>query len=132
MEILKEWYFVRRDAEGDRGPRRSHLAAAPALFERAQRFIDGHLAERLTVERLAKATHASPSAILRAFHERVGLAPGSYIRARRLDQALLLLRSGRHGVGEIAARVGYESGAAFSQAFRARFGDPPSAFLPSS
>lgn len=124
-EILKEWYFVRREAH----ERRSHVEREAPLLERAQRYIDEHLAEPITVATLAKALHASPSAILRAFRHGVGLAPAAYLRARRLDEALLLLRSGRYPVGEVAGRVGYESFAAFSQAFRARFERPPSAFL---
>lgn len=123
-ELLKEWYFVRREAS----ERKSHLEKEPPLLERAQKYIDAHLAEPLTVGSIAKATHASPSAVLRAFQQGVGMAPATYLRARRLDEALLLLRSGRYAVGEVASRVGYESFAAFSQAFRARFRKPPSAF----
>lgn len=123
-ELLKEWYFVRREAN----ERRSHLEQEPPLLARAQRYVDEHLAEPMTVATLAQATGASPSAVLRAFRKEVGMAPATYIRARRLDEALLLLRSGRYAVGEVAARVGYVSFAAFSQAFRARFRKPPSAF----
>lgn len=123
-ELLKEWYFVRREAS----ERRSHLAKEPPLLERAQRYIDAHLAEPMTVASIAKATHASPSAVLRAFRQGIGMAPAAYLRARRLDEALLLLRSGRYPVGEVASKVGYESFAAFSQAFRARFRKSPSAF----
>ncbi|MFO0740628.1 MAG: AraC family transcriptional regulator [Labilithrix sp.] len=123
-ELLKEWYFVRREAN----ERRSHLEKEPPLLERAQRYIDAHLADPITVATLAKVTHASPSAVLRAFRQGVGMAPATYLRARRLDEALLLIRSGRYAVGEVASRVGYGSFAAFSQAFRARFRKPPSAF----
>jgi AraC-like DNA-binding protein len=123
-ELLKEWYFVRREAN----ERKSHLEKEPPLLERAQKYIEAHLAEPITVADLAKATHASPSAVLRAFRQGIGMAPATYVRARRLDEALLLLRSGRYAVGEVAGRVGYENFAAFSQAFRARFRKPPSAF----
>lgn len=123
-ELLKEWYFVRREAN----ERKSHLEKEPPLLERAQKYIDAHLADVITVAIIAKATHASPSAVLRAFRQGIGMAPATYVRARRLDEALLLLRSGRYTVGEVATRVGYESLAAFSQAFRARFKKSPSAF----
>ena len=48
------------------------------------------------------------------------------MRARRLDESLLLLKSKRYAVGEVATMVGYKNFAAFSQAFRARFGVKPS------
>lgn len=131
VEILKEWYFVRR-GEDEGGARKSHLEGDHPLLVRAQKFIDSNLGKNITIPLLAKEMHASPSAVLRAFQQGMGVAPGTYIRARRLDQALLLLRSGKYAVGEIASRMGYVSFAAFSQAFRVRFGEPPSAFMPNA
>ena len=69
----------------------------------------------------------SPRALLRAFQKGLGDSPVAYVRARRLDEALLLLRSGRLDVSEVSARVGYRTLSAFSQAFKARFGQSPSA-----
>ena len=46
----------------------------------------------------------------------------------RLETPAGLLRDGVLGLGEIASRVGYESEAAFSKAFRRRFGAPPGAY----
>ena len=43
---------------------------------------------------------------------------------------LVLLRSGRHSVAEVAIEVGYDNHTAFGQAFRLRFGRPPSTFRP--
>ena len=130
-EILKEWYFIRRDAETNASPRfrRSHLAQDAPLLARATAYIDEHLAGPITVEAIAKAVHASPSAVLRTFQAELGIAPASYVRARRLDAALVLLREGQRSVGEVAAQVGYGAVAAFSSAFRARLGEPPSAFV---
>jgi AraC-like DNA-binding protein len=39
-----------------------------------------------------------------------------------------MLREGRHNIQEIAARVGYESEAAFNRAFRRVVGIPPAAW----
>jgi AraC-like DNA-binding protein len=129
VELLKEWYFLRRDEESTRA-RASHVERLGTILERAQAFVDAHLDEPLSVDTLVRAARAAPRALLRAFHSGFGVAPASYIRARRLDEALLLLRSGRYGVSEVALRVGYGNLSAFSQAFRERFGAPPSRFKP--
>jgi AraC-like DNA-binding protein len=58
----------------------------------------------------------------------VGEPPLAYLSRWRLETAAGLLQDGALGLGEIASRVGYESEAAFSKAFRRRFGAPPGAY----
>jgi AraC-like DNA-binding protein len=128
-ELVKEGYFVARDAEDVARARRSNVESNGPVVERALRWLEGRIFEEAPVSTIARAVHASPSTLLRAFRRTLGQTPSEYIRGRRLDEALVLLRSGRLSVGEIAVRVGYQNFAAFSQAFRARFGKSPSTFL---
>jgi AraC-like DNA-binding protein len=51
------------------------------------------------------------------------------VRTRRLDEALMLLKSRHLRVSEVSALVGYRNLAAFSHAFRERFGLRPSDVL---
>ena len=51
---------------------------------------------------------------------------GAYARRRRDERAEELLAGGGATVAEVAARLGYPSAAAFSQAFRASHGMSPS------
>lgn len=126
VELLKEWFFVRGDQEAAAHARSSHLETHASALEKARAFIDAHLEDALSVSSLAKVAQVSPRALLRAFHKGLGVSPVAYVRARRLDEALLLLRAGKLDVSEVAARVGYRTLSAFSQAFRARFGERPS------
>lgn len=124
-ELAKETYFLCKEKQQE-------LARASVLFEptklvrRATAAIEARLFERLPVGELARACHASESTLLRAFRKEMGTAPASYQRDRRLDESLLLLRSGNLGVGEVAAHVGYTNVAAFASAFRRKFGTTPS------
>jgi AraC-like DNA-binding protein len=129
VEILKEIYFLLRDrAEG--GERASLVRAYSPLVERTLGYIHAHLFEPISVPRLAAHARASESTLLRTFRREMGCAASEYWRTRKLDEALVLLRSGRLAVGAIAAEVGYTNATAFAFAFRQRFGDRPSAFLP--
>jgi AraC-like DNA-binding protein len=124
-EIAKEVFFARRDQ--DKGPPCAPLGRSESdLVVRARAHIEGHLFEADVLAGLAKACGASASTILRTFRRDLEMTPVEYLRARRLDESLLLLKTGRAAIGEISSIVGYRSLPAFSEAFRARFGRRPS------
>jgi AraC-like DNA-binding protein len=128
-EILKEIYFLFRDRDEGADRATAVRRYGPAV-ERALAHIEAHLFEPCDVRALAARAGASESTLLRAFRRELGVSPGVYWRGRRLEEALVLLRSGQHSIAEIAARVGYDNPTAFGFAFRRRFGEPPSRFLP--
>jgi transcriptional regulator GlxA family with amidase domain len=74
-----------------------------------------------TVEELARACSLSRS----AFAARVGRPPATYLAHVRLDAATDLFRGTSQPVSLIAGSVGYTSEAAFSRAFKHRYGTPP-------
>lgn len=125
-ELAKEIYFLLRDREDD-AERTSLVRGYGPTVQRAVAFVEEHLFDReLGVTAIAHAAAASESTLLRAFKREMGCAPTTYVRARRLDEALVLLETNTLSVGEVASKVGYESLTAFSQAFRHRFGKAPS------
>jgi AraC-like DNA-binding protein len=128
-EILKEIYFLFRDRE-EGADRQSAARRYGASVERAIGYIESQLFGEIDVAGLAARVGASESTLLRAFRREAGCTPGAYWRQRRLEEALILLRSGRHTVAEVATRVGYDNPTAFGFAFGKRFGKPPSSYLP--
>jgi len=78
-----------------------------------------------TVEELARGCSLSRSAFAARFVARVGKPPASYLAHVRLEAAADLLRGTSLPVALIAENVGYTSEAAFSRAFRHRYGTPP-------
>jgi AraC-like DNA-binding protein len=78
-----------------------------------------------TVEELARACSLSRSAFAARFVARVGKPPATYLAHVRLDAATDLLRGTSLPVTLIAENVGYTSEAAFSRAFKHRYGTPP-------
>jgi AraC-like DNA-binding protein len=78
-----------------------------------------------TVGELARACSLSRSAFAARFVARVGKPPATYLAHVRLDAATDLLRDTSLPVTLVAENVGYTSEAAFSRAFRHRYGTPP-------
>ena len=78
-----------------------------------------------TVEELARTCNLSRSAFAARFVARVGKPPATYLVHVRLDAATDLLRDTSLPVTRIAKNVGYTSEAAFSRAFKHRYGTPP-------
>jgi len=124
-ELVKELFFLCKEREENR-TRATVVHEEGDVVRRAREWIEAHLSAPLRVGQLAKHCATSESTLLRAFQREVGRTPASYARERRLDAALLLLKSGRYSVGEVATRVGYSSLAAFTEAFHRHFGEPPS------
>jgi AraC-like DNA-binding protein len=81
-----------------------------------------------TLEALAQAAALSRSAFAERFAEYVGQPPMQYLTNWRMQLATNYLRNGHEGIAAVANRVGYDSEAAFSRAFKKVVGTPPSAW----
>jgi AraC-like DNA-binding protein len=128
-ELTKEVYFLGRE-QIDRRTRSSVLFEGDAVAARARAWLEQHLFEPFHVDELVRACHVSESSVLRAFRRELGVSPLAYLRRRRLEESMQLLESGRYGVTEVAARVGYDNPSAFAAAFREQFGLSPSSARP--
>lgn len=84
--------------------------------------------DRPRLAELAQDAGLSPYHFHRLFREAFGQTPQEYVRARRLECAIVLLRQGRPA-NEACAEAGFMSVSSFSRAFRARFGHTPGATL---
>jgi AraC-like DNA-binding protein len=79
-----------------------------------------------TLQALAREAGISRSVLAERFVQFVGHPPIEYLTSWRMQLAANQLRSSTESVAEIANRVGYESEAAFSRAFKKAVGAPPS------
>lgn len=81
-----------------------------------------------TLEELARKVGQSRATFARRFLELVGETPVAYLTRWRMCIAAKLLRDTPLSLDEIAPRVGYQTAAAFSRAFRRSLGSAPGAF----
>jgi AraC-like DNA-binding protein len=94
----------------------------------ALNLIHSRPAHDWTIEQLAGEVGSSRSTLAERFNDFVGCPPIQYLINLRMQLATGLLSDGSKSIAEIAERVGYESEAAFSRAFKRSIGQPPSAW----
>lgn len=95
---------------------------------RALAHLHEHPGDDWTLEKLAKDVGLSRSALAERFTHFVGDPPMQYLARWRMQVAARLLADGDAKVASVALRVGYESEAAFSRAFKKSTGVPPAAW----
>lgn len=103
----------------------------PSQLERYKKLLDylnTHFREEVNMEKVEEISHYSYRNINRIF-EAIHQEPiGKYIKRLRLEKAAQFLKYSATGVNDIAYEVGFEDRAAFSKAFKARFGCSPLAY----
>lgn len=87
--------------------------------------IQKHPEKPWTVESLAHRVAMSRSAFAARFRELVGETPVQYLTRWRMHTALTWLTEGEFTVAELAGKLGYNSEAAFSRAFKRVIGSAP-------
>jgi AraC-like DNA-binding protein len=123
VQAVRVWFEERsHDRGGWLGALRDpQIGAAIGLIHREPQ-------RNWSVSALAREVAMSRSIFAAKFSSLVGEPPLTYLTRWRLWQASRLLAEGNLSVGETALRVGYESEAAFSKAFKRHFGQSPLAY----
>jgi AraC-like DNA-binding protein len=122
VQVLRTW-LAEQPPGGSwlRALKDPHIAAALAAIHEQP----GH---SWTVGELARHARQSRSPFAARFTALVGEPPLTYLTRWRMQVAAGLLRREPLSIGEVAARVGYESEPAFSKAFKRATGIAPGTF----
>jgi AraC-like DNA-binding protein len=119
---------------------RAHIEAVPRqetswlrgikdpVVGRAIAAMHAYPGEAWTVLKLAERVAMSPSRFAARFAETVGDSPMAYLSKWRMNLACRDLANTQHSIDQIATKVGYESLAAFSRAFKKNIGMSPAAW----
>ncbi len=97
-----------------------------ALVQEIQAFIADRTAQDISLDLLAERFGTSRRHITRLFRARTGLSIAEFHHSTRIALARRMLTDTDLPVGEIAFRVGFESGSALSRAMRRADGNSPS------
>ena len=88
-------------------------------------YIGEHYTEAITITKLSKVFHMSPSYISHMFAKEFNVSPINYAIDLRLCEAKWLLINTNNSVTSISKKVGYENPAHFSNMFEKRIGCLP-------
>lgn len=112
------------------------IAARPAtrreLIRRAELsrgYLHAIQDRHVSLHELAAYVNTSPFHLSRVFAKFYGVPPAAYHRDLRLDAIATRLRSEKLNLSRAAADLGYSDQAAFTKAFKRRFGMPPGEWM---
>lgn len=131
VQRLSEVLFieaVRFWAERDRPDTGIMAAMADPRLGPSLEAIHEEPGERWTLETLARKAALGRTAFSARFREVVGMTPLQYVTFWRMQKAKDLLVQQGISMDVIAARIGYESAAAFSRVFKKVVGENPGAY----
>jgi|GEM_PF-400961 len=94
----------------------------------AKLWIDGHLAEELSIKKIADHVFMNPSYFCRVFKQQTGETILDYITRERMGKAKKLLRNPQLKLYDISTQVGYQDVKYFSRLFKQTVGETPSKY----
>jgi len=100
----------------------------PPQLRNISGFVLEHLAEPLSVQRLARALAMSSRSLSRHCSEHFGVSPAALVRRLRIDEARRLLEETALPLKEITARTGIGDESTFWRVFTRRLGVTPAAY----
>ncbi len=127
--LVSDW-FMHTDIRPAIGPQRGGLVERVGTTNRAVleavRAMEAHVADPLTLPRLAVYAGISPRQLNRLFSVNTGRSTMRYYREFRLDKARNLLRNSPLPLTGVALATGFANSSHFSRSYSEFFGHAPS------
>ncbi|MDD3213785.1 MAG: AraC family transcriptional regulator [Eubacteriales bacterium] len=118
--------LYRREAADDGG--RQMFEEHREALQRVLRHIDGHYAEPLRVEEMARMAILSRSYFCNLFKRMTGCTFVEYVNRKRIQKACEMLEDRGAAIPEVAQRAGFRSASQFNRLFKALTGCSPSRY----
>jgi AraC family transcriptional regulator len=100
----------------------------PFRMRRVKEFIQEHIEEEITLNKLAQNVGLSTSHFCTLFHKTSGMTPHRFILHSRIQHAKALLTRQNNSILDVALASGFRTHQHFSRIFRRHVGIPPSAY----
>jgi AraC family transcriptional regulator len=108
--------------------RRKASGLAKWRLKRALDYVDGNLAEPVSLADLASVAGLTRMHFAAQFRAATGLRPHEYLLRRRIERAQERLRGSNDSILDVALQVGFQTQAHFTSTFRRFVGEPPNAW----
>jgi len=93
--------------------------------KRALAYIEANLGAKIAIGEMADFVSMSKSHFSRAFKQSLGFSPMSYVAARRVERAKLMMTSSRERLSDIALSCGFADQSHLNRCFRRTVGISP-------
>jgi AraC family transcriptional regulator len=117
-------HLIGGDAPAERAPR----GLARPQLDRLLEFIDAHLDENLSLDRLAAVAAVSASHLKTLFKRSTGMPVHAFVMQRRVERARALLRRGDLPASQVALEAGFAHQSHMARCMRRLLGVTPTAF----
>ncbi|WP_234497642.1 AraC family transcriptional regulator [Vibrio maritimus] len=97
-------------------------------LEQIDRYIEQHLAHKISVAQLAGSVFLGESQFHMLFKEQLGITPHQYVLNKRVDAAKRYIEQGHLNLGQIAELTGFSGQSTFTHAFSRLQGISPSQY----
>lgn len=95
---------------------------------KATEYVEAHLAQNIALADIAKHCGMSRATFARAFKAAMGMTPFEWVRERRLEHAMNLLRRSDLSLADISAECGFSDQSHFARIFARNVGLAPRAW----
>ncbi|WP_082172973.1 helix-turn-helix domain-containing protein [Methylobacterium platani] len=107
---------------------KSQLSMKARSIHRALEYIDANFSRKIAVSAIAKETGVSERSLHSLFVDHLNTTPHSYIVAKRIEYAMLLLKTTQKTAPEIASLSGYADQSALSRSMQKHHGVTPAQY----
>lgn len=103
-------------------------ASQEEIIRRVHAYLVEHLAQRITIDELARVFLMNTTTLKREFKRVYGMSIAAHMKQHRMEQAAILLKGGQTDIASVARAVGYESQSRFTAAFKEAYACLPTEF----
>ncbi len=129
VHLLRRYPAPASDASGASSGSQQQRGGLPAYkLRRVTDHLEAHLAEEITVARLAREAGLSEFHFSRRFKQTTGFSPFQYLLRLRLARARQLLRETDLSIIEVGLESGFPNPSYFARLFRREVGVTPSGY----
>ena len=100
----------------------------PTKMQQVLNYIDRHFKETITLKQLAEVSYMSQTGLSKYFKKHMHIPLSQYIQRKRIEHAILLLKTTDYTILTIALECGFNNTANFYKAFKAITSSTPSNF----
>ncbi len=131
MKRIKLWELLLYLLENHSGIFLSFLYRGTTLRNETviRRVVEANITEPLSLDEMAFLCNISVSTFKRQFRKIYNTSPASWFAGQRMKRAAELLTGYKERPGEIWFKLGYETHAGFTKAFKKHFGVSPSTYI---